>query len=228
LVTWEFLFALEAFCQGHGGEGIFSVAIRADLLDPTFGYWGAADDDLDARAKAAALQGLDNISLAGHGGGQQSGDADNVGAQFFGLGGESFKGNVHTKVNDVESARGKHGGDEGFANFVNVAFYGAEDYDSESLPRSSGFLEFGAENRGSRSHGCAGKDEVGKKHFTLLELFADDGETGSETTIDGEEGIETFADGAAGEFGGSVGIAIDDGLLHRLEKVGVHEGVASH
>jgi hypothetical protein len=84
-----------------------------------------------------------------------------------------------------------------------------------------------------REHGSCGlhrfarEDQVGKKHFALLELLADGVQSQNKAAINGFEWVDALGEGALAECSGAIGIALKDGLLHRFGKLIGHDDLAS-
>ena len=96
-------FADQILRQFQGIDSVARVAVGADFSSPLRGDRGAANDRFDPWAQTIPIEGFDHGLLAGHGRRQQSGDADDVGIDFFGLGDELLGGHAGTEIEDLES-----------------------------------------------------------------------------------------------------------------------------
>lgn len=72
-------------------------------------------------------------------------------------------------------------------------------------------------------HRFANGDQVGKKHFALLELLADGVQSQNKAAINGFEWVDAFGEGALAECSGAIGIALKDRLLQRFGKLIGHD-----
>lgn len=109
-----------------GGKGV-----RADLVRPHLRYGSAADHDLDLVAHAGVGELLDDVALLVHGGGQQSGEADDVGVVLVDGVDELRAVNVAAEVDDFEVGAAHHKRNEVLADVVQVALNGADDGGAE-------------------------------------------------------------------------------------------------
>ena len=78
-----------------------------------------------------------------------------------------------------------------------------------------------------RLHRFAREDQVGKKHFALLELLADGVQSQNKAAINGFEWVDALGEGALADCSGAIGIALKDGLLHRFGQLIGHDDLAS-
>src|SRR5208282_1272854 len=120
---------------------------------PLRGDRGAADDRFYPWPQTIPIERFDHGFLAGHGRRQQSGDADDVGIDFFGLGNELLGGHAGTEIEDLESAGGKNGGDQVLANVVNIASGGAEDDSAPTLTLGAALQHLRFKDLEGRLHG---------------------------------------------------------------------------
>src|SRR6202158_2456931 len=90
---------------GHPGghRGIGRIAVRADVLGVLLGHRRAADRDVHLVSKPGLGQGVDVDLEHGHGGRQESGEADHVGLVLLDGGDELLGWSVHAEVVDLET-----------------------------------------------------------------------------------------------------------------------------
>src|SRR5690606_26206549 len=105
--------------------GVFGVGVGADLVGPALGAGGAADHGLVGQA--AVLDGLDDLLLLLHGGGEQGAHADDVGVELLGARDEGLGGDVAPQVGDLVAVGLEVGDDDRLADVVHVALHGADD-----------------------------------------------------------------------------------------------------
>ncbi len=109
--------------QRYRCQRIFAKTIRTNFVGPALRDRSAANDDLHAWAKSVASDGLDHAFLPGHGGGQQSRNADDVRVNLTGFEGEGLKRDVHAQIEHFKTIGGEHGANKGFTDLVDVALH---------------------------------------------------------------------------------------------------------
>ena len=183
-------------------------------MHPLAGDGRAADHDLDLQAAFGSL--VDDLLLLDHGGGQQGGEADDVGVDLCGLVQDGRGADVNAQVVDLEAGGGEHGADEGLADLMDVAFDGGEHDHPEDLALGAGLLHLGFEHGDGGFHGFAGHDQFREEGLAAGEGIADGVDAGHVAVGDGVEWGDAVGNGRTGQVGGDLLFAINDALCHLL------------
>ena len=159
------------FVIGSAG-GIHGVAIGIDLLAVFLGNGSTAHHNLHTVTNALLLGQLYHLGHYVHGGGQQSGAADDLAVLLLSGLNEGLGGDVGAQVNNFQALAFQHHLDQVLADVVQVALDGADADAAGGLHALSS--QQGLEQSGALAHSAGSNQNFGNEHFVVLELFADD------------------------------------------------------
>ena len=170
-----------------------TVFCRGVYLAESIGNRCAANHDLHGVTDTGSLGSLYHVSHHAHGGGQQSGAADDLAALFLSGLDEGFGGDVGAQVNHFQTLAFHHHLHQVLADVVQVALDGADADLAGGL--YAVLSQQGLEQVGTHIHGTGSHQNFGNENFIVLELLADDAHTGQQTLFQNLLGGNAFVNG---------------------------------
>src|SRR5450756_254990 len=208
--------------RGHRLDGVFGVAVGADLVGPGAGRGGAADHHLDVLAQAGDLERLDGLLLVGHRRGKQGGEQEQVAVGLLDLRDEGLDRYVAAHVADREAGGGEHRADDRLADLVDVAGDRAGDIHAEGPAAPAGGVDGGLQDGHGGLHGLGALDQLGEEELALAEEVADLLDAAHEALVEDVAGGQAGVEALLGQGCGLFGLTVDDGLLHQFVELFRH------
>ena len=215
----------------HGARCIWDIDHRTTVIggDLDSGVHARAGRAADQQGRLAQSEMVVTLHLARHvlhlfqAGGDQAGQANDVGASGFGLFEDVFAGHHHAHVHDFEVVALQDHGNDVLANVVHIALDGGDDDLAFGRGRLAGqqtFLFFCFDVGQQMGHGLlhhAGRlDHLGQKHLARAKQVADGVHARHQWALDDVQGTPALGPNALPAFLGVLGDEFGDAIDQRM------------